>query len=118
MKKQILGTGLAFQLLAMPCFAQTSNVGPSNTQIVQMGAQMYAAAELCLHYSRSNLEDVKQKQRKASEGLGVSATDFDLLFDQSYQDTVTKITALSASQKAQMCQKMNSIANGAAMKSP
>lgn len=118
MKKRILVTGLVFQLVAMPCFAQTSNVGPSNTQVVQMGAEMYAAVESCLHYSQSNLADVKQKQQKASEALGISSSDFDRLFDRSYKDAVTKISALTANQKAEMCKKMQSIANGNYPKTP
>lgn len=86
--------------------AQQAGQMPS---LAALSGQMHAAAEYCNAYTAAQLDQMKQQQKVAAGAQGLSATDFDSAFTQSYTETKGQLGKLSAADKEKTCAQLKAV---------
>lgn len=110
MSHPIITTALAMIALALPASVSADDVVQDNIkQIAKMGGGMHALAEACQHYKASELVRMKQEQKQESIAAGVSAAEFETLFQAGYNDARTKLSRGTPAQKKQACAQVGAM---------
>lgn len=77
--------------------------------LASMSGQMHAAAEFCGDYSAAQLEDMKQKQKAAAAGAGMTPAAYDASFSSAYGSAKAKLATLGAADKEKTCKQLRAM---------
>lgn len=105
-----LGLGVtiaAVGLVTVPVTAQT----PVDA-IARSAGQAHAIARVCGDYSDEQLRDMKRDHKAASAQAGLTAANFETLFQSKYAETRAKLARQKPAEKEADCRKMKTIVQG------
>lgn len=73
---------------------------------VKIAATLRAGAEVCHTYTPSELDELREQQRKTSEGMGMRPEQFDTIFEARYKDTHAMLANATQAEMDEVCEDM------------
>lgn len=73
---------------------------------VKIAATLRAGAEVCNTYTLTELDELREQQRKTVAEMGMPSDQFDKIFETRYQDTHVMLAAATQTEMDEVCEDM------------
>ena len=106
--KRLFSTML-FMAAMVPSLAHAQSTPGTVDKIARFGGAMHAAAHACPDYKGGDLGRLKNEQKQQSMTAGLSAAEFETLFQAGYAEARTRLAKATPAEKTKACKQLAAI---------